>query len=81
MIPVLNAKPKNIDDAPEWLKSVLLDENHVNVVATAVDRLVEMGDSSIVATLEDVAHRFAQHDYIQFAVKTAIERIKEDTYA
>ena len=68
-------------NAPEWLKSVLLDETHVNVVATAVDRLVEIGDNSIVTTLEDVAHRFAQHDYIQFAVQTAIERIKEDTYA
>ncbi|MCP3429441.1 HEAT repeat domain-containing protein [Opacimonas viscosa] len=68
-------------NAPEWLKSVLLDETHVNVVATAVDRIVEIGDSSILPTLERVAQRFAQHDYIQFAVNTAIERIKEDTYA
>jgi len=63
---------------PEWLLSVLKDETHVNVVATAVDRLAEVGTLEMLPELEAIKQRFPEEAYIAFAVNTAIRRIKEE---
>ena len=63
---------------PEWLLSVLKDETHVNVVATAVDRLAEVGTSDMVPDLQAIKLRFPEEPYLSFAVDTAIRRIEEN---
>ncbi len=62
-------------DAPQWLVSVLKDENHVNVIATAVDRLAEIGTPDMVKDLLAIKERFPDEPYLHFAVDTAISRI------
>lgn len=62
---------------PEWLLSVLKDETHVNVLATAVDRLAEVGTPDMVPDLEAIKQRLPDEAYLAFAVDTAIRRIKE----
>jgi len=62
-------------ETPKWLLSVLKDEQHVNVVATAVDRLAEVGTPEMIPDLEAMKQRFADEPYLTFAVDTAIRRI------
>lgn len=62
---------------PEWLLSVLKDESHINVVATAVDRLAEVGTPEMVPVLEALKQRFPNEPYLTFAVDTAVRRIRE----
>jgi len=61
---------------PEWLLSVLKDETHINVIATAVDRLAEVGTIDMIKDLEAIKQRFPDEAYLAFAVDTAIRRIK-----
>ncbi len=63
---------------PQWLMSVLKDETHVNVIATAVDRLSEVGTPEMIEPLNEIKKRFPDDDYLAFAVDTAIRRIQED---
>ena len=63
---------------PEWLLSVLKDETHINVIATAVDRLAEVGTSDMLPALKALKLRFPNEPYLDFAVQTAIRRIGED---
>ncbi len=63
---------------PEWLLSVLKDETHINVIATAVDRLAEVGTLEMLPELEAIKQRFPEEAYLAFAVDTAIRRIKEE---
>jgi len=61
-------------DVPHWLLEVVEHEAHVNVLATALDRLAEVGTPEMVTTLQGVAERWAHEPYIRFAAETAIER-------
>ncbi|MCF6178151.1 MAG: HEAT repeat domain-containing protein [Geopsychrobacter sp.] len=63
---------------PEWLLSVLKDETHINVIATAVDRLAEVGTQEMIPELKALKLRFPNEPYLDFAVQTAIRRIKGD---
>ncbi len=63
---------------PEWLISVLKDETHINVIATAVDRIAEVGTLEMLPEIEDIKLRFPDEPYLAFAVDTAIKRIKEE---
>ncbi len=65
-------------DTPLWLLSILKDEQHVNVVATAVDRLAEVGTPEMIDELQALKTRFPEEAYLHFAVDTAISRIKGD---
>jgi len=62
---------------PVWLLSVLKDETHVNVVATAVDRLSEVGTPEMLNDLDAIKIKFPNEPYLAFAVDTAIKRIRE----
>jgi len=63
-------------DTPKWLMSVLKDETHINVIATAVDRLAEVGEPEMIDTLLALKERFPDESYLHFAVDVAVARIK-----
>ena len=63
-------------DAPAWLCEIIADELHVNVCATAVDRLAEIGTPEMIPALQSLAKRFADEPFMEFAVQTAVARIE-----
>lgn len=60
----------------DWLIRVITSDPHVNVCATAVDLLGEVGSERAVPALVALGQRFADEPYIQFAADLALERIK-----
>jgi len=62
-------------DTPKWLLSVLKDETHINVVATAVDRLAEVGTLDMLDDIKGLKERYPEEAYLHFAVDTAVSRI------
>jgi HEAT repeat protein len=71
---VLSALPHPM--VPEWLRRVVTLDRHVNVCAAALDALAEAGQPEVIPALEDLADRFADVAFIQFAVDAAIRRIR-----
>ena len=63
------------DDVEQWLVSVIRDDDHVNVCATAVDLLGEVGSEISIEALTGLKDRFTEEPYIQFAADLAIKRI------
>lgn len=61
-----------------WLIEVIERDAHVNVCATAVDLLGEVGTPAALGALERFKARFADEPYIQFAADLALKRIHED---
>lgn len=68
-------------NTPQWLLSVLKDETHVNVVSTAIDRLAEVATNEMEPDLLNVKIKFAEHDYVQFAVDMALSRLEGAEHA
>ena len=62
----------------EWLIEVIEQDPHVNVCATAVDLLGEVGSTAARQTLEQLTSRFPGEPYIRFAAELALKRINED---
>jgi len=60
-----------------WLAEVIQRDPHVNVCATAVDLLGEVGSREVLEPLLRLKDRFAREPYIQFAADLAIKRIIE----
>ena len=58
-----------------WLKEVIEQDAHVNVCATAVDLLGEVGTTYSQAALENLKIRFPEEPYISFAADLALKRI------
>jgi HEAT repeat protein len=65
-----------LDGAPERLAAVVRTDLHVNVCVAAVDGLVEVGGTDVISDIESLGERFAQNAFVQFAVDTAIRRIR-----
>jgi HEAT repeat protein len=65
-------------DVGTWLREVIERDAHVNVCATAVDLLGEVGSKDALDSLKRLKERFAGEPYIQFAADIAIKRILED---
>jgi len=61
----------------EWLLDVIENDSHVNVCATALDLLSEVGDESCISSLLRAQERFSNEPYLQFAVRTALDRIEQ----
>ena len=61
-----------------WLMDVIEQDAHVNVCATAVDLLGEVGTSASRAALMHLKAKFPDEPYICFAVDLALKRISED---
>jgi HEAT repeat protein len=64
-------------DVEQWLLEVIERDAHVNVCATAVDLLCEVGTEAAIDPLLHLRARFAHEAYIQFAVDLALKRIRE----
>lgn len=65
-------------DVEKWLADVIENDPHVNVCATAVDILGEVGSKAALESLRKLKTRFGAEPYIQFAADLAIKRILED---
>lgn len=62
-------------DVEQWLIDVIESDAHVNVCATSVDLLGEVGSEKSTEALANLKHRFVDEPYIQFAAELAIKRI------
>ncbi|MER2623832.1 MAG: HEAT repeat domain-containing protein [Accumulibacter sp.] len=60
-----------------WLIEVIKHDQEVNVCATAVDLLAEVGSPAALEPLQQLKMRFAEEPYIQFAADLALKRISE----
>jgi HEAT repeat protein len=65
-------------DVELWLREVIERDPQINVCATAVDLLGEVGSAAALNSLQRLKVRFAGQAYIQFAADLAIKRIQED---
>lgn len=65
-------------DVEKWLIEVIGKDEHVNVCATAVDLLGEVGSQAAKESLELLRQRFVGVPYIQFAANLALKRISEN---
>jgi len=63
-------------DVEQWLIEVISEDEHVNVCATAVDLLGEVGSEAAVPALEALKTRFAGEPYIAFTADLALKRIR-----
>lgn len=64
------------DDSIEMLRYFMLKEKDINAMMTAVDYLGEIGSEQDIALLEAVKKEYKDEPYVQFAIDTAIERIR-----
>jgi HEAT repeat protein len=64
-------------DVEKWLIEVISNDPHVNVCATAVDLLSEVGSQAALQPLEALKTRFSTEPYIAFAADLALRRIRE----
>ena len=65
-------------DVENWLIAVIQHDTNINVCATALDLLVEVGSKAAEQPLKDIRERFPNEPYIQFAVELALKRIFEN---
>jgi len=63
------------EQVEEWLSEVIQHDDHVNVCATAVDLLGEVGTSYSWDALKNLTARFPDEPYIRFATELALKRI------
>lgn len=68
-------------DTPHWLQDIIERDTHINVCATAVDLLTELGSTETIPALEGLSNRFPDEPFIQFAVTTAINRIQAQQHS
>jgi len=68
---------KNVE---KWLIQVIEKDAHVNVCATAVDLLSEVGSEKALPALKNLKNRFADEPYICFSTDLAIKRIEEESH-
>lgn len=61
-----------------WLIRVIAEDSHINVCATAVDLLGEVGTEQAVPALHALKERFSEDPYIQFAANLALKRVSAD---
>jgi len=61
----------------KWLIEVIEKDENVNVCATALDLLAEVGTEEAIPAIKKVKERFKNEPYIQFASDIALRRIGE----
>lgn len=64
-------------EVESWLIAVIDRDPHLNVCATAVDLLGEVGSAVALEPLRRLKARYADEPYIQFAADLALKRITE----
>lgn len=60
-----------------WLIDVIENDQHLNVCATAVDLLGEVGSEFSIDALEALKKRYSNEPYIVFACSLALQRIRD----
>jgi HEAT repeat protein len=60
-----------------WLIATIERDTHINVCASALDLLVEVGSIAALPALRELKQRFPDEPYIAFAVDLAIKRIEK----
>lgn len=63
------------ESVERWLIDVITQDTHVNVCATAVDLLGEVGTQAAVEPLKALQARFSDEPFIAFAASLALKRI------
>ena len=58
-----------------WVLEILEKETHVNVVATALETVAEIGDAACLPLLDMLIDRFAEEPFIAFTVGVVRERV------
>ena len=61
--------------AAAYARRALAEDDHVNVVAAAIDVLVEIGTPEMVPEIEAAAARFSDAPFLTFAAKAARRRL------
>ena len=64
------------EDSVDMLRYFILKEKDINAMMTAVDYLGEIGSEQDIELLEAVKTDYEDEPYVQFAIDTAIDRIK-----
>lgn len=64
-------------DAKLWLHEMALNDDDINVVGTAIDKLNEVGDRSSIPILQEVKARFPKASYIQFAADCVCQTVED----
>jgi len=64
------------DDSVDMLRYFILKEKDINAMMTAVDYLGEIGSEEDIKLLEAIKNDFKDEPYVQFAIDTAIDRLK-----
>lgn len=59
-----------------WLIEVITQDPHLNVCATALDLLAEVGSQNAVEPLHDLKQRYSDEPFVQFAIELALKRIQ-----
>lgn len=62
-------------EVESWLISVIANDQQLNVCATAVDLLGEVGTAAAQDALQQLKARYADEPYIHFAADVALKRI------
>lgn len=65
------------ENVEQWLISVIDNDDQVNVCATAVDLLSEVGTDLSIQSLINLKQRFANEPYMCFSVDLALKRIQQ----
>ncbi len=65
-------------DVEAWLIEVISTDPHINVCATAVDLLSEVGTQKSLVPLDQLKKRFPDAPYMQFAADLALRRLRAD---
>jgi HEAT repeat protein len=68
-------------DVEKWLIQVIEYDEHINVCATAVDLLSEVGTEQSIKALENLKIRFSDEPYICFTVDLALKRVGEGDHS
>ncbi len=60
-------------DVPKWLLNTALRDEHINVVATALDALTELVTPDMKEDLKKIKQKFKDEPYINFVIDSMLE--------
>ncbi len=63
-------------DVETWLLDVITQDMHINVCATAVDLLTEVGTQAAIIPLKQLLSKFPNEPFFHFAIDLALKRIQ-----
>ncbi len=65
------------EDSVNLLRYLIMKENDINVLMTAVDYLGEVGTKDDIAILESIKESYKDEPFVAFGVDAAIKKLKE----